>query len=86
MVNLSRRDTGTPRIAENAASWPDVTSLGGMDKGTLFMHSLIHWMATNGSVLAGIVTAGVAVLLACCLGCSNCSCRDKDDLFSRHEM
>jgi len=23
----------------------------------------------------------VAVLLVCCLGCSNCSSRDKDDLF-----
>jgi hypothetical protein len=28
----------------------------------------------------------VALLLICCLECSNCSCRDKDDLFRRHEV
>jgi hypothetical protein len=51
---------------------------------SLNMHSLIHWFAANGNVLAMVVTVGVAVLLACCLGCSNCSCRDKDDLFRHH--
>jgi len=49
------------------------------------MHSLLHWLATNGSILAVLITAGVAVLLVCCLGCSNCPAREKDDLFrSRH--
>jgi hypothetical protein len=50
------------------------------------MQSLIHWLTTNGSVLAVLVTVGVAVLLVCCLGCSNCSSREKDDLFRRHEQ
>jgi hypothetical protein len=54
--------------------------------GFLDMHNLIHWFATNESILAVVVTAGVAVLLVCCLGCSNCPSRDKDDIFSRHEM
>jgi hypothetical protein len=50
------------------------------------MHNAIHWFAANGTVIAVLVTVGVAVLLVCCLGCSNCSSRDKDDLFRRHEM
>jgi len=45
------------------------------------MHNLIHWFSANGSLVAVLVTVGVAVLLVCCLGCSNCSSRDKDDLF-----
>jgi hypothetical protein len=28
----------------------------------------------------------VAVLLFCCLECSDCGCREKDDLFKRHEV
>jgi hypothetical protein len=49
------------------------------------MQSLLHWFATNGSLLAVLVTVGVAVLLVCCLGCSDCPCREKDDIFRRHE-
>ena len=45
------------------------------------MHNLIHWFDANGGLVAVLVTVGVAVLLVCCLGCSNCSSRDKDDLF-----
>jgi hypothetical protein len=50
------------------------------------MHGLIHWLIANKSVLAILVTVGVAVLLICCLECCNCSCREKDDVFHRHEM
>ena len=50
------------------------------------MHNVIHWFATSGGVIAVMVTVGVAVLLVCCLGCSNCPSREKDDIFSRHEM
>jgi hypothetical protein len=50
------------------------------------MHHLIHWFMTNGGILAVLATVGVAVLLVCCLGCSNCPSRDKDDLFRRHEL
>lgn len=53
---------------------------------SLNMRSLLHWLMTNGSILAVLVTVGVAVLLVCCLGCSNCPSREKDDLFRRHEM
>jgi hypothetical protein len=52
----------------------------------LFMHNLVHWLVDNGGVLAILVTAGVAVLLVCCLECSNCSCREKDDIFKHHEV
>jgi hypothetical protein len=50
------------------------------------MTSLFHWFHVNASVLAVLVTAGVAVLLVCCLKCSDCSRREKDDLFKRHEV
>jgi hypothetical protein len=48
------------------------------------MHTLIHWFVVNGSLMAVLVTAGVAVLLVCCLGCSGCPCKDKDDIFRHH--
>ncbi|MGD0729900.1 MAG: hypothetical protein ABR956_01465 [Terracidiphilus sp.] len=47
------------------------------------MHSVGQWFVTHESLLAILVTAGVAVLLVCCLGCSNCPSRDKDELFRR---
>ena len=50
------------------------------------MTGLIHWLEVNVNVLAVLVTLGVAVLLICCLECSDCSKRDKDDLFKRHEV
>lgn len=50
------------------------------------MLALIHWLQENENVLAMLVTAGVAVLLICGLECSDCSHREKDDLFHRHEL
>jgi len=50
------------------------------------MTGLIHWLEANANVLAILVTIGVAVLLICCLECSDCSKRDKDDLFKRREV
>ena len=47
---------------------------------------MLHWFATNGSLLAVLVTAGIAVLLVCCLECSDCSHREKDELFHRREV
>ena len=49
------------------------------------MQNITHWLTANESVLAVLVTVGVAVLLVCCLECTKCGCRDKDDLFHRHE-
>jgi hypothetical protein len=48
------------------------------------MHSVVHWFAANANLLAILVTGGVAVLLVCCLECTKCPCRDKDDLFRHH--
>lgn len=50
------------------------------------MHSLFHWITMNASVLAILVTLGVAVLLVCCLECTNCPSQDKDEIFNRHEL
>jgi len=40
----------------------------------------------NATVLAVLVTVGVAVLVVCCLECSHCGCREKDEIFKRHEV
>jgi len=48
------------------------------------MTGMIHWLEVNANVLAVLVTVGVAVLLICCLKCSDCASRDKDDLFNHH--
>jgi hypothetical protein len=50
------------------------------------MHSLLAWFGTNATVLAVLVTVGVAVLIVCCLECSKCGCREKDEIFKRHEV
>jgi hypothetical protein len=50
-----------------------------------FSH-LIRWLAMHAMLLTILVTAGVALLLGCCLACSNCSCRDKDNVFRRHAL
>jgi hypothetical protein len=50
------------------------------------MHTLVHWFASYASVLAILVTLGVAVLLVCCLECTNCPSREKDEIFNRHEI
>ena len=48
------------------------------------MTGMIHWFEVNTNVLAVLVTVGVAVLLICCLECSDCSNREKDELFKNH--
>lgn len=53
---------------------------------TFHLRNLIHWFAANATVLAVLVTVGVAILLVCCLECSHCPNKDKDDLFRRHEV
>ena len=50
------------------------------------MQDLSRWLVTNGVVLAVLVTVGVAVLLVCCVECTHCPKRDKDNLFRRHEV
>jgi hypothetical protein len=47
------------------------------------MHSIAHSLFSFGTLLAVLITAGVAVLLFCCLSCSSCGCKEKDDLFRR---
>ena len=47
------------------------------------MHTLTHALFSIQTVFAVLITVGVAVLLFCCLGCSGCPCKEKDDIF-RH--
>jgi hypothetical protein len=50
------------------------------------MDSLIHWFSVCENAVAVLVTLGVALLLVCCLECSDCPSRDKDDIFNRHTV
>jgi hypothetical protein len=50
------------------------------------MQYITQWLTANESVLAVLVTVGVAVLLVCCLECTKCGSRDKDEFFHRHEV
>ena len=50
------------------------------------MHSLAHSLFSFGTLLAVLITAGVGILLFCCLSCSNCGCKEKDELFRRKSV
>jgi hypothetical protein len=50
------------------------------------MDSLIHWFTVYENTVAVLVTLGVALLVVCCLECSDCPSRDKDDIFNRHTV
>jgi len=50
------------------------------------MRIILQWFETNANLLAILVTLGVALLLVCCLECTKCPRREKDDLFHRHEI
>jgi len=86
MIHLIRRDSGVPMVEYFHGYSGSSAKLFLDHVGFLDMHNLIHWFAANGSILAVLVTVGVAVLLVCCLGCSNCPSRDKDELFKRHGL
>lgn len=53
---------------------------------SLNMHRMLHWFAAHENLLAVLITAAVALLLVCCLSCSHCPCRDRDELFKRREV
>jgi len=50
------------------------------------MNSLIQWFTAADNALAVLVTIGVAVLLVCCLECSDCRHREEDDIFRHHQV
>lgn len=86
MIHLFRRDSGVASVGARILGIVPAAAHRRNILGVLEMEHIIHWFATNASILAILVTVGVAVLLVCCLGCSNCPSRDKDDLFRRHGM
>jgi hypothetical protein len=50
------------------------------------MFGLFHGIARSENLLAALVTVGVAILLICCLECTECPRREKDDIFRRREL
>ncbi len=63
------------------AGWTRIGA--GVSFSHLAMHVLIHWFATNANLLAILVTLGVGILLVCCVECTKCPRREKDELFKR---
>jgi outer membrane biogenesis lipoprotein LolB len=49
------------------------------------MFSFLHGFAAIENLLAALVTIGIALLLACCVECSSCPEREKDDIFRHHQ-
>jgi hypothetical protein len=47
------------------------------------MHLLAHSLFWLGTLLAVVITVGAGVLVFCCLSCSSCGCKEKDELFRR---
>lgn len=54
--------------------------------GDKTMHTLIHWLVTYENAIAIIVTLAVALVVVCCLECSECPSRDDDDVFRHHSL
>ena len=50
------------------------------------MQNVLQWFAMPVNALALVVTLGVAIFLFCCLECSECPSRDKDEIFRRHAL
>ncbi len=50
------------------------------------MHTLIHWLVTYENIIAIMVTLAVALVVVCCLECSECPSREKDDVFKHHSL
>jgi hypothetical protein len=61
-------------------------ALGSLGSRNCTMNSLIHWFTVYENALAVVVTVGVALFLVCCLECTSCSCRDKDEFFRRKKV
>jgi len=54
--------------------------------GSTSMLDLFYGIVRSENLLAALVTVGVAILLICCLECTECPRRDKDDIFRHHEL
>ena len=50
------------------------------------MGHIANWLTANESILAVLVTVGVAVLVVCGLECTKCGRKDRDDIFTHHEL
>jgi predicted DNA-binding helix-hairpin-helix protein len=82
----SRPNSGALKLDLVAVSFAAQQNFGVGCMVSFSMNGLVHWFVTNGNVLAVVVTAGVAVLIICCLECTECPRREKDDLFRRREL
>ena len=50
------------------------------------MTQLMKFLTEYATLIAIVVTVGVGLLLFCCLGCTKCSCREKDELFRQRHV
>lgn len=52
----------------------------------VIMHSVVNWFSTGATIIALVITAAVAIFLVCCMECTKCPKKDKDEIFTRHEL
>jgi len=52
----------------------------------LDMQSLAHWFSTGATIIALVITAAVGIFLVCCVECTKCPKKEKDEIFNRHEL
>jgi hypothetical protein len=52
----------------------------------LDMQSVAHWFSTGATIIALVITAAVAIFLVCCVECTKCPKKEKDEIFNRHEL
>jgi len=50
------------------------------------MQGLAHWFSTGATIIALVITAAVAIFLICCVECTKCPKKEKDEIFNRHEL
>jgi len=52
----------------------------------LNLNEIARWFFTNGDGLALLITAGVAILVFSCVGCSCNPSEEEDDIFHQQTM
>lgn len=50
------------------------------------MHTMTEWFTTGATIIALVITAAVAIFLVCCVECTKCPKKEKDEIFTRHEL
>jgi len=50
------------------------------------MYGMAQWFTTGATLIALVITVAVGIFLVCCIECTKCPKKEKDDIFNRHEL